>query len=180
MASESGSAASRDHVSDTLILFDFALDSFSCTVSPELHPTYLDVFVGFRHNGTLPAALRDLRRLNLSARDASGNPLAAFTYPPGPNITYVSTDQEYCFCDRVFSHPGSTVTIKVSLLLQYGREEFEQEITLPIPPQPYPSWTWDPALHRWVPPVPYPDDGKEYRWDEPTLSWIEVEGPRQQ
>jgi len=24
--------------------------------------------------------------------------------------------------------------------------------------------------------VPMPDDGKMYRWDEPTLSWVETEG----
>jgi hypothetical protein len=40
-------------------------------------------------------------------------------------------------------------------------------------PQPYPSWTLD-ADHDWQPPTPYPTDGKEYRWDEDTLSWIEV------
>jgi hypothetical protein len=27
----------------------------------------------------------------------------------------------------------------------------------------------------WSAPVPLPQNGKEYRWDESTLSWIEVE-----
>lgn len=27
---------------------------------------------------------------------------------------------------------------------------------------------------RFVPPTPYPDDGKPYYWDEPTLSWQPV------
>jgi hypothetical protein len=41
-------------------------------------------------------------------------------------------------------------------------------------PAPYPSWTasGDPLV--WKPPVPRPVDNKSYRWDEPTLSWIEV------
>ena len=49
-----------------------------------------------------------------------------------------------------------------------GRDAF-------ITPQPYPSWALD-ANADWQAPVPKPDDGKMYRWDEPTLSWAEVEG----
>ena len=46
-----------------------------------------------------------------------------------------------------------------------------------IPPQPYPSWTLNTTTCDWDPPVPMPNDGKFYRWDEPTLSWIEVVPP---
>jgi len=28
---------------------------------------------------------------------------------------------------------------------------------------------------NWDAPVPYPDDGKGYSWDEPTTSWIEMD-----
>ena len=45
-----------------------------------------------------------------------------------------------------------------------------------IAPQPYPSWTLD-ANAQWQAPVPKPADGKAYRWDEATLSWVEVEFP---
>jgi len=43
--------------------------------------------------------------------------------------------------------------------------------------QPYPSWTISAPTWLWQPPVPYPDDGKLYTWDEATLSWVEVPGP---
>lgn len=43
-------------------------------------------------------------------------------------------------------------------------------------PQPYPSWTISAPTWIWQSPVPYPDDGKVYRWDEATLSWVEVPG----
>ena len=46
-----------------------------------------------------------------------------------------------------------------------------------IPPQPYPSWTLDTATYDWVPPVPMPNDGGFYVWDEATLSWKEVTPP---
>ena len=39
-------------------------------------------------------------------------------------------------------------------------------------PQPYPSWTIGPPTWIWQPPVPYPDDGKIYYWDEATQSWV--------
>jgi hypothetical protein len=42
-------------------------------------------------------------------------------------------------------------------------------------PQPYPSWTLDPETYYWQAPVPYPNDGKNYVWDEATLSWVEVQ-----
>ena len=38
----------------------------------------------------------------------------------------------------------------------------------------YPSWSFDEATCLFVPPTPMPEDGKLYRWDEATLSWVEV------
>jgi hypothetical protein len=43
-----------------------------------------------------------------------------------------------------------------------------------IPPKPFPSWVLNDQTCMWEAPNPYPNDGKDYRWDEPTTSWIEV------
>lgn len=43
-----------------------------------------------------------------------------------------------------------------------------------IAPKPYPSWLLNTNTAQWEPPVQYPHDGKMYRWDEDTLSWVEV------
>lgn len=43
-----------------------------------------------------------------------------------------------------------------------------------IAPQPFPSWTLDLQTCRWIPPTPYPTDGKVYYWDETTLAWVEI------
>ena len=43
-----------------------------------------------------------------------------------------------------------------------------------IPPQPYPSWTLDEASCLWEPPVPYPNDGHTYTWDEAAQAWTPV------
>lgn len=41
-----------------------------------------------------------------------------------------------------------------------------------IPPKPYNSWVLDEVSCRWEAPVPYPEDNKQYYWDETTLSWV--------
>lgn len=51
---------------------------------------------------------------------------------------------------------------------------YDHAIDAFYPPQPYPSWVLSPLTILWEAPVPYPTDGKEYRWDEATTSWIEV------
>jgi hypothetical protein len=42
-----------------------------------------------------------------------------------------------------------------------------------IPPQPFASWLLNEETCLWDAPVPYPDDGARYRWDEETLAWVE-------
>lgn len=41
-----------------------------------------------------------------------------------------------------------------------------------IPPKPYNSWVLDEFMCDWVPPIPIPNETS--RWDEDTVSWIEV------
>lgn len=43
-----------------------------------------------------------------------------------------------------------------------------------MPPQPYPSWVLNEETCRWVAPVEMNEDGNSYRWDEKTISWVEV------
>ncbi len=40
-------------------------------------------------------------------------------------------------------------------------------------PQPYPSWILNNTTWLWEAPVPYPTDGKYYKWDESTTNWVE-------
>jgi hypothetical protein len=41
-------------------------------------------------------------------------------------------------------------------------------------PQPFASWVLDQADWTWKAPVEIPTDGKQYKWDEPTTSWVEI------
>lgn len=47
-----------------------------------------------------------------------------------------------------------------------GRDAF-------VPPKPYNSWVLNEDTCLWDAPVPYPDDGERYTWDEDTTSWVE-------
>jgi len=42
-----------------------------------------------------------------------------------------------------------------------------------IEPSPYPSWVLNETTCRYEAPIAYPSDGKDYRWNEETTSWVE-------
>lgn len=50
-----------------------------------------------------------------------------------------------------------------------GRDAF-------IPPQPYPSWLLDEDTCLWQPPIPYPDNGGMYVWNETDCMWEPLDG----
>ena len=43
-----------------------------------------------------------------------------------------------------------------------------------IPPKPFESWVFNADRCVWEPPILYPDDGKNYMWDESIVNWKEV------
>ena len=46
-----------------------------------------------------------------------------------------------------------------------------------IPKQPFNSWTLNEDTCQWEAPVALPDDGKDYKWNEETTSWVLLEKP---
>jgi hypothetical protein len=43
-----------------------------------------------------------------------------------------------------------------------------------IPPKPFPSWTLNEQSCLWQSPIPYPNDGKMYTWNEEIGNWEEI------
>jgi hypothetical protein len=43
-----------------------------------------------------------------------------------------------------------------------------------IPPKPFESWVLDEVTCLWSAPIPYPNDGAFYLWDEEAGDWVEV------
>ena len=56
----------------------------------------------------------------------------------------------------------------------YAGIGFKYDVNLDafIAPKPYPSWFLNEETCRWEAPVPYPNDGQLYSWDETTKSWL--------
>jgi hypothetical protein len=39
-------------------------------------------------------------------------------------------------------------------------------------PQPFSDWVLNTSTYLWVPPIPYPDDGKVYNWSQELHEWV--------
>ena len=39
-------------------------------------------------------------------------------------------------------------------------------------PSPFPSWLLNETTYLWEPPIPYPEDGKDYLWNEEKQEWV--------
>lgn len=51
---------------------------------------------------------------------------------------------------------------------------YDEERDAFIAPKPFESWTLNETTCKWMSPVPYPQDGRMYEWDEESQLWIEV------
>jgi len=51
---------------------------------------------------------------------------------------------------------------------------YDEELDAFVPPKPFRSWVLNEETARWEAPVAMPDDGKEYRWSEFDLDWVEI------
>lgn len=49
---------------------------------------------------------------------------------------------------------------------------YDAQLDAFIPPKPYPSWLLNTETCLWEAPVPLPQDGKFYTWDENSLVWV--------
>jgi hypothetical protein len=52
---------------------------------------------------------------------------------------------------------------------------YNEELDAFIGPKIFASWVLNNDTADWEAPVPMPEDGKEYSWDEATTSWKEIE-----
>lgn len=57
---------------------------------------------------------------------------------------------------------------------------YDEELDAFVPPKPFESWTLNEITCRWQAPVPYPQDGRTYEWNEEDLAWVEVTLPSEE
>jgi hypothetical protein len=80
------------------------------------------------------------------------------------------------FCRNLFGGTWLQTSYNSSFRKNYAGVgyTYDSERDAFIPPKPYPSWTLDENSCTWQSPVPAPNDGKRYTWDENSQSWIET------
>ena len=88
-------------------------------------------------------------------------------------------EKEYigaAFCERLLGGVWKQTSYNGNFRKNYAGigYTYNADIDAFVPPKPYASWTLNNDTAQWQAPVPMPEDGKMYRWDEETVSWKEV------
>jgi len=92
---------------------------------------------------------------------------SSWPIPCNPDGSYQIAPRYYGTCgdDADINISGVIEVISEADFNQLKRDEFFAR-------RHYPSWTFDEETLLWCPPIPYPEDGNKYRWDEETTSWV--------
>jgi hypothetical protein len=80
------------------------------------------------------------------------------------------------FCQRLLGGNWKQTSYNGNFRKNYAGIGFTYDAGIDafVPPKPYPSWVLNSNTAQWEAPVPMPQDGKMYSWDEATQSWVEV------
>lgn len=83
------------------------------------------------------------------------------------------------FCERLLGGVWKQTSYNNNFRKRYAGIGFtyNAELDAFVAPKPYASWVLNNTTANWEAPVAMPSDGKQYRWDEPTVAWVEVEVP---
>jgi len=88
-------------------------------------------------------------------------------------------EKEYigaAFCEKLFGGVWKQTSYNGNFRKRYAGIGFTYNAALDafVTPKPYASWTLNNTTADWDAPVAKPDDGKNYIWNESTLSWEEM------
>jgi len=83
------------------------------------------------------------------------------------------------FCERLLGGTWKQTSYNGNMRKRYAGIGYTYDASLDafIAPKPFASWTLNNTTADWEAPVAKPDDGKDYAWNESTLSWDEVSVP---
>jgi hypothetical protein len=143
---------------------DFQTQNWTITIQ-DLESNYADLFIGF----TDESPVVEFNNLQFKYELKHNNEIQQQgSYPP-PNAKYLNSDQTYLVVERLNLTPETTY--ELYLWAENDGNSFEKtfEFITPLPPQPYSSWIWNGEI--WEAPVPYPEGGGSYVWNEDTQEW---------
>lgn len=81
------------------------------------------------------------------------------------------------FCQKLLGGVWKQTSYNSTIRKNYAGigYKYDQSRDAFIPPKPFPSWVINETTWQWEAPTPCPNQtGVKYRWDELTLSWIEI------
>tara|TARA_Y100000310_G_scaffold58871_1_gene54191 strand:- start:247 stop:585 length:339 start_codon:yes stop_codon:yes gene_type:complete len=80
------------------------------------------------------------------------------------------------FLTKLHSYPFWVQTFKDGKRKNYAGKgyTYDEDRDAFIPKKEYPSWTLNESICLWEAPVAFPDDGKEYTWNEEITNWEEI------
>lgn len=83
------------------------------------------------------------------------------------------------FCERLFGGKWVQTSYNGNIRKNYAGigYTYRADIDAFVSNSPYPSWILNPETAKWEAPVPMPNDGAMYSWNEETQSWIKAEPP---
>ena len=150
------------------MIFDAATGQLSIDTSA-VHPWGADLRAMLNRHGQMINLRGVEMRLTVTA---DGSEIYAMHLPPA-GVKYKQTDQDVFATGRVRWKPDQHIEVQAWCKTNSGHEVTAQaQFTAPRPAQPYPSWAWN--GETWEAPLPYPDDGGDYTWDESSGEWLPV------
>lgn len=80
------------------------------------------------------------------------------------------------FCNTLFGGTWVQTSYNGNIRKNFAGKSYTYDSTRDafIPPKSFASWILDETTCRWEAPIPYPDDGQMYSWDEASGAWILV------
>lgn len=80
------------------------------------------------------------------------------------------------FCEKLFGGNWVKTSYNGSIRKNYAGIGYTYDSARDafIGPKPFNSWVLNETSCKWEAPSAMPSDGKQYRWDEDTTSWLEI------
>jgi hypothetical protein len=77
------------------------------------------------------------------------------------------------FCQNLFGGTWKQTSYNHNIRKRYAGIGYiyDEALDAFIRPKPYPSWNFDEETADWHPPIPIPEDDKQYEWDEESKQW---------
>jgi hypothetical protein len=107
-----------------------------------------------------------------------------------PEVDITNLPEEYKFFERVDQpHPGlyevldppesvytliDNVVKDVWNIRSMTPEEKQAKIDIALAQDHLAGWIFSEEACSWEPPIPYPEDGKKYVWNDDTVNWEEI------